>query len=84
MICYNCKGNGFLRLKWEGNESIKQCKVCNSSGETKENLHYQQYWDDGAGSPSFYYGPPLDVEGDKGFKNYKIYPIKSRYNGSQG
>ena len=24
MICFNCKGNGFIRLNWEANESIEQ------------------------------------------------------------
>ena len=27
-----------------------------------------------AGLPTYYYGPPLDGEGDEGFKNYEIYP----------
>ena len=27
-------------------------------------------------APTIYYGPPLDVEGDESFKNYKIYPIE--------
>ncbi len=74
MICFNCKGNGYLRLSWEGEQSIEQCKVCNSQGEVKEDEHFHQYWDDGAGSPTIYYGPPLDVEGDESFKNYEIYP----------
>ena len=82
MICQNCKGNGYLRLKFEAEESIAQCKVCDSQGETKESLYYHQYWDDGAGGFSFYYGPPLDVEGDEGFKNYKIYPIESNIDSS--
>ena len=81
MICFNCKGNGYLRLSWEGEQSIEQCKVCNSQGETKNDEHYHQSWDDGGGNPTLYYGPPLDVEGDEGFKNYKIYPIEpSIYN----
>ena len=82
MICFNCKGNGFLKLSWEGEQSIEQCKVCNSSGETKESLYYNQHWDDGTGSPTIYYGPPLDVEGDEGFKNYKIYPIEPNIDSS--
>ena len=82
MICFNCKGNGFLRLRFEGEEAIQQCKVCNSQGETKESLHYHQYWDDGAGLPTFYYGPPLDAQGDESFKNYKIYPIEPSINDS--
>ena len=76
MICYNCKGNGYVKLRFECETAIEQCKVCNSQGEVKEDEHFHQYWDDGAGSPTIYYGPPLDVEGDESFKNYKIYPIE--------
>tara|TARA_Y100000114_G_scaffold54217_1_gene49547 strand:- start:52 stop:297 length:246 start_codon:yes stop_codon:yes gene_type:complete len=79
MICFNCKGNGYLKLTWEGERSIEQCKVCNSSGEVKDDEHYQQTWSDGVSdeTTSFYYGPPLDSEG---FKNYKIYPIQTSCN----
>ena len=77
VICHNCKGNGYVKLRFEGETAIEQCKVCHSQGEVKEDEHFHQYWDDGAGSPTIYYGPPLDVEGDEGFKNYKIYPIES-------
>ena len=72
MICFNCKGNGYLRLNWEAEKSIEQCKVCNSQGEIKDDEHYNQTWSDGITdeTTSFYYGPPLDPEG---FKNYKIY-----------
>ena len=82
MICFNCKGNGFLRLRFEGEQAIEQCKVCDSQGEVKDDEHFHQYWDDGGGSPSFYYGPPLNIEGDKAFKNYKIYPIEPNINDS--
>ena len=82
MICQNCKGNGYLRLKFEAEESITQCKVCDSQGETKDGDHYHQSWDDGAGNPTIYYGPPLDVEGDEGFKNYKIYSSESNIDSS--
>ena len=80
MICFNCKGNGYLRLSWEGERSIEQCKVCNSQGEVKDDEHYHQTWSDGVSeeTTSFYYGPPLDPEG---FKNYKIYGIEPRGNG---
>ena len=33
MICFNCKGNGFIKLSWEGEQSIEQCKVCKSTGK---------------------------------------------------
>ena len=81
IICHNCKGNGYVKLRFEGETAIEQCKVCYSQGEVKEDEYYSQSWDDGAGSPAFYYGPPLDVQGDEGFKNYKIYPIETRGNG---
>ena len=71
MICYNCKGNGYVKLKFENEESIGQCKVCDSQVELKEDNYYHQSWTEGAeDSLSIYYGPPLDPEC---FKNYKIY-----------
>ena len=71
MICYNCKGNGYVKFNWEATQSVEQCKVCDSQGELKEDNHYHQSWTEGANnSPSIYYGPPLDPEC---FKNYKIY-----------
>ena len=71
MICYNCKGNGYVKLKFENEESIGQCKVCDSQGELKEDNYYHQSWTEGAeDSLSIYYGPPLDPEC---FKNYKIH-----------
>ena len=73
VICHNCKGNGYLRLKFEAEETIEQCKVCNSQGEVKDDEHFKQTWDDGNESFSVYWGPPLDAD-DEGFKNYKIYP----------
>ena len=80
MICFNCKGNGYLKLNWEGEQNIEQCKVCNSQGEVKDDEHYHQTWSDGVSeeTTSFYYGPPLDPEG---FKNYKIYGIEPSGNG---
>jgi DnaJ-class molecular chaperone len=74
MICQNCKGNGYIRVSWEAEKSIEQCKVCNSQGEIKDDEHFKQTWDDGNGSASLYFGPPLEVEEGDGFKNYKIYP----------
>ena len=72
MICSNCKGNGYVRLYWEADESIEQCSVCRSQGTLDEKKHYHQTWSDGVSdeTTSFYYGPPLAPEG---FKNYKIY-----------
>ena len=73
IICHNCKGNGYIRLAFEAEESIEQCKVCNSQGELDESKNYYQAWSGGISNErdNFYWGPPLDPEG---FKNYKIYP----------
>ena len=72
MICHNCKGNGYVKLNWEANESVEQCKVCDSQGELIQNKHYHQTWSEGVSdeTTTYYYGPPLDPES---FKNYKIY-----------
>jgi RecJ-like exonuclease len=74
LICPNCNGNGYLRLNWETEESIKQCGVCNSSGELDENKHYKQTWDGdkykGIVTKTLYFGPPLDPQY---FTNYKIH-----------
>ena len=71
MICYNCKGNGYVKFNWEATQSVEQCKVCDSQGELKEDNYYHQSWTEGAqDSLSIYYGPPLDPEC---FKNYQIY-----------
>jgi len=71
MICYNCKGNGYVKLNWEATESVEQCKVCDSQGELNEDNYYHQSWTEGdEDSFAVYYGPPLDPES---FKNYKIY-----------
>ena len=57
MICYNCKGNGYVKLKFENEESIGQCKVCDSQVELKEDNYYHQSWTEGAeDSLSIYYG----------------------------
>ena len=71
MICYNCKGNGYVKVSFEAEQSVEQCKVCHSQGELDETQYYHQTWTEGAeDSISSYYGPPLDPEC---FKNYKIY-----------
>ncbi len=71
IICSQCKGNGYVRLSFEAETSIEQCKICDSQGEIDENNYYHQTWTEGVNdSPSIYYGPPLDPEC---FNNYKIY-----------
>ena len=73
IVCHNCKGNGYVRLKFENEESIGQCSVCHSQGELIQNKYYQQTWSEGVSdeTTTYYYGPPLDPES---FKNYKIHP----------
>jgi DnaJ-class molecular chaperone len=42
IICSNCKGNGYIRIRFEAEESIHQCKVCNSQGEIEEEKEEEQ------------------------------------------
>jgi len=71
-ICHNCKGNGYLRLAFEAEEVIEQCKVCHSQGELEEDKHYHQSWDDtdykGNTYRTVYYGPLLDPESFPGYR----------------
>ena len=70
MICSKCKGNGYVRLSFESEQVIKQCKVCHSQGEINEDKHYHQTWTEGSNKTvAIYYGPPLDPEC---FENYTI------------
>jgi len=69
MICTHCKGDGHLRLRFEAEEIVEQCWVCNSQGEVKENKYFTQSWDEGDGRRTYYHGPLLDPDG---FKKYKI------------
>ena len=71
IICNQCKGNGYVKVRFESEQDIKQCKVCDSQGELNEDTYYHQTWSDGISDDvtSFYYGPPLDPEC---FKNYTI------------
>ena len=32
--CTNCKGNGYVKLSFEAETNIEQCKVCHSQGES--------------------------------------------------
>ena len=71
-ICPNCKGNGYLRLSFEAEETVEQCKVCHSQGELDEDKHYSQSWDDtdhlGNTYRTLYYGPLLDPESFPGYR----------------
>tara|TARA_R100000084_G_C4560086_1_gene104173 strand:- start:84 stop:329 length:246 start_codon:yes stop_codon:yes gene_type:complete len=69
-ICPNCKGNGYLRLAFEAEEVVEQCKVCKSQGELDEDKYYSQSWQE-PDSPmrTIYFGPLLDPES---FPEYKI------------
>lgn len=68
MICYNCKGNGYVKIRFEAEQAIEQCKVCRSQGILIENKYYNQTWTEGK-AVTYYYGPPLDPEC---FENYTI------------
>jgi hypothetical protein len=68
MICSKCKGNGYVRLSFEAEQVIEQCKICHSQGILIENKYYHQTWTEGK-AVTYYYGPPLDPEC---FKNYTI------------
>ena len=72
IICDHCKGNGYVKIRFEAEQAIEQCKVCDSQGEVDEGKHYHQAWSGGVSDEldNFYWGPPLDPES---FKNYKIY-----------
>ena len=70
IICSQCKGNGYVRLSFEAETSIEQCKVCDSQGHLIENKYYHQTWTEGVNQTiTIYYGPPLDPEC---FDNYTI------------
>ena len=70
IICSHCKGNGFIKIRFEAEQSVHQCTVCHSQGELDEDKYYSQTWTEGVDdSPVVYYGPPLDPES---FKNYEI------------
>ena len=71
IICHHCKGNGYVKVRFEAEQAIEQCKVCDSQGELDEDKYYHQTWSDGVSDEvtSFYWGPPLDPES---FKNYTI------------
>jgi len=70
MICSKCKGNGYVRLSFEAEQVIEQCKVCDSQGEINEDNYYHQTWTEGSNKTlAIYYGPPLDPEC---FENYTI------------
>ena len=73
IICSHCKGNGYVKVRFEAEEAIEQCTVCHSQGRLIENKYYNQTWSGGLSNEvdNFYWGPPLDPES---FKNYKIYP----------
>ena len=44
-ICYNCKGNGFIKTKDEedGDINVHQCWICESTGEIKHE-DSDTYW----------------------------------------
>ena len=70
IICSHCKGNGYIKIRFEAEEAIEQCTVCHSQGHLIENKYYNQTWTEGPNkATTLYYGPPLDPEC---FENYTI------------
>ena len=70
IICSHCKGNGYVKIRFEAEQAIEQCKVCDSQGHLIENKYYNQTWTEGPNNATtVYYGPPLDPEC---FENYTI------------
>ena len=47
IICDHCKGNGYIKIRFEAEEAIEQCKVCDSQGHLVQSKHYYQTWSDG-------------------------------------
>ena len=73
IICSHCKGNGYIKIRFEAEQAVEQCKVCHSQGHLSKDKHYSQTWSEGVSDEvtTWYWGPPLDPES---FKNYKIHP----------
>ena len=42
VVCPACKGNGYIRSSWEGDDFVDQCKTCHSQGEVT-NLRLKAY-----------------------------------------
>jgi len=70
VICPICKGNGFTRHNFEGENATIQCKTCKSEGELEDKF-YNQVWIDDSGNPVWYHGP-LHLATDS-LKKYKVY-----------
>mgnify|MGYP000167818175 CR=1 FL=1 len=47
IICDHCKGNGYVKIRFEAEQAIEQCKVCDSQGELVQSKHYYQTWSEG-------------------------------------
>lgn len=71
IICRHCKGNGYIRVTFEAEKNILQCKKCESQGTIKDEdwTHYGQTWKEPNGSTAYYHGPLLNPED---FKDWKI------------
>ena len=49
-ICPTCKGNGYLKVATEGEDTVHQCWDCDSEGEFYETVEDNNLIDDGPGS----------------------------------
>ena len=41
IICHHCKGNGYVKIRFEAEQAIEQCSVCHSQGEINENNNFR-------------------------------------------
>ena len=58
IICHQCKGNGYVKVRFEAEQAIEQCSVCHSQGEINEDKYYHQTWTEGAEDSSTLYPYP--------------------------
>ena len=84
VTCHNCKGNGYVKLRFECETVIEQCKVCNSSGEVKEEEYFHQSWDDGAGYLPSTTVRRLTSKETKALKTTKFIESRPIYNVKKG
>ena len=71
MICYNCKGNGYVKLSFEAETSIDSVRFVTHKGKSMKINTTTKSWTEGTNdSISIYYGPPLDPECFQKLQNF--------------
>ena len=53
IICHQCGGNGYVKVRFEAEQAIEQCKVCDSQGELLQDKHYHQTWTEGVSNDNY-------------------------------